>query len=129
MDDYAICDISREDVIEEVWEKGLVVEGYNPDLYRKDFAGAWMSRSAYGDKDSLLGWEIDHVYPVSLGGQNHFVNLRPMNIRNNRSKGNSYPRYAYALKADGNQNVESDGFCVVRDTLQDILKEIYKIDE
>ena len=87
-----ISDLTTPEAIQRIWEKGIIVDGYNASLYRQDFAGAWISREAYGDTDNILGWEIDHVYPEELGGGNHIENLRPMNWRNNRSKGTDYPQ-------------------------------------
>ncbi len=49
----------------KVWQKGQAVEGFNPDLYRKDPCGAWIVWDKYGVQDSIYGWEIDHIYPKS----------------------------------------------------------------
>ena len=69
-----ISDLTTPEAIQRIWEKGIIVDGYNASLYRQDFAGAWISREAYGDTDNILGWEIDHVYPEELGGGNHIEN-------------------------------------------------------
>ena len=93
--------------IKQIWdEKGIIVEGYDKDLYRKDAAGAWIAFSMYGNRDSVLGWEIDHVWPKSKGGGEHPENLRPLNWRNNDSKGDDYPVYRTAIIAEGNKNVQ-----------------------
>ena len=96
-----ISDLTTPEAIQRIWEKGIIVDGYNASLYRQDFAGAWISREAYGDTDNILGWEIDHVYPDELGGGNHIENLRPMNWRNNRSKGTDYPHYTAVVTSKG----------------------------
>lgn len=127
MEDNRICQLTDPNVIQEVWNKGIRVDGYDPDMYRQDFAGAWISRDAYGDADSIFGWEIDHVYPQSRGGQHHFVNLRPMNIRNNRSKGDDYPQYRHVITAEDNRNVEKSGLCTVGAALQTKLSQLYNI--
>lgn len=127
MEDNVICRLDDPNVVQEVWNKGIVIDGYDSDLYRQDFAGAWISRNAYGDADSIFGWEIDHVYPQSRGGLNHFINLRPMNIRNNRSKSDDYPRYQHVVTAEENRNVEQTGFCTVGVVLQSKLKELYNL--
>lgn len=31
-----------------VWEKASSVAGYDPDIWRKDFAGAWIRKDSYG---------------------------------------------------------------------------------
>ncbi|UKK83834.1 HNH endonuclease [Sphingopyxis sp. BSN-002] len=41
----------------------------------------------YGQTDSEYGWEVDHIQPSALGGQNHFGNLRALHWRANRSLG------------------------------------------
>jgi hypothetical protein len=35
-------------VADAVWAKAQSVEGYNPNVIRKDFFGAWIKKSAYG---------------------------------------------------------------------------------
>ena len=123
----AILNLADNETIDYVWEKGLVVDGYNPELYRKDYSGAWISRKAYGDRESVLGWEIDHVYPTSKGGTNEDVNLRPINWRNNISKGDSYPEYIAEVVSDGNKNVVKETSCTVGKALQAKLKELYNL--
>ena len=75
-----------------VWNRGRVVFGVNPNLCRKDACGAWIKWSDYG-KTSLngMGWEIDHVMPVSYGGSDALFNLQPLQWQNNRKKGERFP--------------------------------------
>lgn len=54
--------------IESAWEKASTITGCNPDLFRQDYAGAWICKSDYGMRDSEYGWEVDHVRPLSKGG-------------------------------------------------------------
>ncbi|MBQ4407937.1 MAG: hypothetical protein II852_13140 [Bacteroidales bacterium] len=119
---------NKTNIIDQIWEKALVVEGIDPNLYRKDSAGAWISRTAFGDAGSIFGWEIDHIYPVSLGGDNNIINLRPMNCGNNRSKGNSYPYYVADVVSDGNTNIYRKTQCTVNIKLQTILNQLYQND-
>ena len=112
-------------IISQVWEKGLVIDGYNPNLYRQDFGGAWIAREEYGNVNSMLGWEIDHVYPISKGGNDAFDNLRPMNWRNNRSKGDSFPDYIASVTSEENRNIEKEVKCRVNDSLLDKLNKLY----
>lgn len=113
--------------VDRIWAKGLQVKGYDADLYRQDYSGAWISRNAYGDKESILGWEIDHIYPKSKGGTDDEKNLRPINWRNNLSKGDSYPEYLAAVTSEDNKNVIRETRCTVGRTLQDELKKLYDI--
>lgn len=123
----AELNLQDQATIDYIWEKGLKVEGYNPDLYRQDYSGAWISRKAYGDRESILGWEIDHVYPASKGGTNEEVNLRPINWHNNLSKGDSYPEYLAAVTSEDNKNVMRETHCTVGKALQEKLKMLYNL--
>lgn len=96
-------------------------------MYRKDAGGAWIARDAYGDISRELGWEIDHIYPTDKGGDNHFINLRPMNWRNNRSKNNDYPQYIAAVTSKDNKNILENTSCKVNKDLQKRLQELYDI--
>ena len=128
MEPYDLCeDLQCPEVEQAVWDKALVVEGYDKTLYRKDFAGAWIMRSERGNTDSPYGWEIDHVYPEALGGENHFINLRPMHWRNNRSKSDDYPRYKAVVVSENNGNVERDTPCKVNDKLVAELNALYQV--
>ena len=79
-------------IIEAVWQKGRIVQGYDPKLYRQDVCGWWMARQAYGTLGDH-GWEIDHIMPVARGGTDALINLQPLHWRNNRHKGDNYPNW------------------------------------
>lgn len=111
--------------IEPVWRKGRVIEGYDPNIIRKDACGAWIVKDKYGDYDNLYGWEIDHIYPISLGGGNDIINLRPMNCSNNRSKGDDFPSYIADVTSDGEKNVKKRKNLVVNEVLRNQLIEMY----
>ena len=78
----------NEDTIQRVWEKGLVVPGYDSSQYRKDTCGAWIQRNMYGDRSrqNNSGWEIDHIKPESDGGTDNLSNLRHLQWYNNTTK-------------------------------------------
>lgn len=68
-----------------VWEKASSVAGYDPDIWRKDFAGAWIRKDSYG-LHTKYGWEVDHLQPLSKGGTNDLGNLAPLHWQNNQTK-------------------------------------------
>ncbi len=86
--------------IQAVWAKGTAVLGIDPRLFRKDTCGAWMQRDKYGDTTpNGMGWEVDHVTPVSNGGTDDIWNLQPLQWQNNRGKGDSTGGWSCAVVA------------------------------
>lgn len=116
------------DIIQKVWNKGSVLDSYDESKYRKDCTGAWMIREEYGT-ESAYGWEVDHVYPESEGGDESLVNLRPMQWKNNRSKSDDYPNYKVSIIAEEDKNVEKIRNLIVNEGLQDKLKNLYNLNE
>ena len=90
-----------------VWEKANIVEGYNPDIWRKDFAGAWIKRDAYNET-SAFGWNVVLDKPESKGGNFEMTNLRPMHWQNAESKGDNYPYFKSKLSSLENKNIEKE---------------------
>ncbi len=116
-----------DEEIEAVWKKGRIINKDVADTFRKDAADAWIARDQYG-KETDYGWEIDHVYPESLGGDDDLINLRPMHWQNNRSKGDDYPKYNVKVQSSRTANVEVKNVTkIVQQDLQKSLKVKYKI--
>ena len=93
-----------DEKIQQVWEKGEVVENYDRNTWRKDAAQAWIRRNHYGNRDSQYGWEIDHIHPESEGGVDELSNLRPLQWKNNAAK--QAGRIKHAVTSSGNQNID-----------------------
>jgi hypothetical protein len=87
-----------EATVNAVWNKGQIVSGYDPNVWRKDACGVWIKRSEYG-QITQYGWEIDHIRPVALGGGDEPINLQPLQWENNRHKGDNWPQWSCAVRA------------------------------
>lgn len=100
-----------EDEIQKVWEKAMVVDGYDKDVYRQDVCGAWIQRNQYGtaktnESHTSFTWQIDHVKPESKGGKDVLSNVRPLQWYNNDVRQNG--RLKPTVTAEGDHNVEKD---------------------
>ena len=93
------------EIIEEIWQAARKVEGMDANMVRKDPCGAWIVRDKYRHPENEYGWEIDYIYPQSLGGDDNPQNIRAMHCANVRSKGDSYPSYIVAVTSDGDKNI------------------------
>jgi 5-methylcytosine-specific restriction endonuclease McrA len=79
-----------EKIISDVWNKAQTIKEKNPDEFRRDILGNVIYFSSYGKK-TILGWEIDHIKPVSKGGTDNLDNLQPLNTSANIHKGEIHP--------------------------------------
>lgn len=84
--------------IDAVWEKGQFVRGKDTDKYRKDQCGALIYKASYG-LQTEMGWQIDHIKPVSRGGTDHLNNLQPLHWENNQGKGDNWPTWSCTRKS------------------------------
>ena len=73
----------------EVWHKAIPIPGRPSNLWRRDLCGFAIRYTDFGNRDSMYGWEIDHIYPVAKGGNDDIRNLQPLNWKNNAEKGDS----------------------------------------
>ena len=127
-----------EELKKRIWNKGIEDEKYPSERVRKDACGAYMFYDDFGDRESLFGWEIDHIYPASKLKERTDVspeeidnidNLRPLHWKNNASKGADYPFYTACLIADEEHatNVEKNVGKVVNERVQAVLRELYNL--
>ena len=100
----------QKEIIQKVWEKAKTVKDVDGNLWRKDIAGAWISRKHFGNVYSEYGWEIDHIKPVSGRGKQYGStdtrNLQALQWNNKRSKADNYPYFSTSMTAKINVNVE-----------------------
>jgi 5-methylcytosine-specific restriction endonuclease McrA len=71
-----------------VWQKATIVPGYDAAVIRKDRCGAWIRLADFGNRNSLYGWEVDHIVPTSRNGDHTIDNVQPLHWRNNAAKSN-----------------------------------------
>ena len=87
-----------------VWMKAHPIPGWDVWEWRWDDEGNVIRFSAYGDRASEHGWEIDHVVPRAWGGPSTPGNERPLQWRANVRRGTT--RLAEVL-AWGQQSPEA----------------------
>uniref|UniRef100_UPI0040276CEC hypothetical protein n=1 Tax=Candidatus Cryptobacteroides bacterium TaxID=3085639 RepID=UPI0040276CEC len=122
------------EIIEKIWQKATIVNGYDPEKYRKDNCDAWICRDDYNNHNSDFGWEIDHIYPQSLLERANVPqelidstdNLRAMNWRNNESKADDYPVYHACVSSEDNKNMIIDADYRIAETIQERIKNLYE---
>lgn len=78
-----------EQIKTAVWTKGIIVPGNDSAYFRQDIYGSWMSWAEYGNRQSNMGWEIDHIQAVANNGSDDLYNLQPLQWNNNVQKGDS----------------------------------------
>jgi len=76
---------------QHVWEKARRVRGKNPNLYRRDAQGNVIYKPAY-NRESPMGWQVDHIWPRSKGGSEARRNLQALQTGANKRKSNKTPR-------------------------------------
>lgn len=131
--------IVNQELILQVWNKGIIDERYPSDLVRKDACGAYIKFDKFGDRGSIFGWEIDHIYPASMLQEkkvsqaliDDILNLRPLNWKNNLSKGCNYPFYTATVVADDEAatNKEEEVGKVVNEYIQEALNKLFNLED
>jgi hypothetical protein len=89
-----------DEIKELVWNKAHIEEGYDPNVWRMDFAGAWIKKDLL-DSAKINGWLITPYKPISKGGTDDIKNLLPMNINNSLKKGDNFPKFQTCISSMG----------------------------
>jgi 5-methylcytosine-specific restriction endonuclease McrA len=77
----------EESLIRLIWAKTVrPIVGYDSNYHGLDYLGNLIRYKDYGN-DSLFGWELDHILPKALGGQDVISNLRALHWKANASLG------------------------------------------
>lgn len=125
-----------EQELDRIFSKGTPIDDCNGNELRLDAVGAFIKRSSYGRDDEKYGWEVDHIVPEDLLRKHKVpqklidneINLRPLNWKNNVSKGDDYPKYRVAIEVDKymETNISVDIKTVIDDKTQEQLRNFYK---
>lgn len=99
-----------KDLEQQVWEKGAVVPGRDPEKYRFDEAGAIIYRDKRNDTN--MAWEIDHIFPSSFlrffnipqDKIDDIANLQPLHVCNNRAKKDDFPAYTLMMISNNDKS-------------------------
>ena len=103
--------------------EGMTFESYIKAKFTVDEQGEMMTFDNHG-----IVWELDHIYPcsridtddpVECAALNHYLNLQPLTILQNRDKGVTVTRHAKVLfnyiktlvRKELNETVKSQGNC------------------
>lgn len=78
--------IFKEEIIQQVWQKGEPIIDINNDFTRRDCFGNWIRYEDYGNIQSFYGWVIDRIDPHNDEIRNNVENLQPLNWKNKISK-------------------------------------------
>ena len=117
-----------QDKINAIWDKAKKIDGQDSMKYRQDVGGAWIQYDKYGKEESF-GWEIDHMFPESLGGTNHTTNLQPLQWENNRTKSDNFPSYSTSVSSDDTKYSKKDQNWKFTDSFISTLKDLYPDNE
>jgi hypothetical protein len=92
-----------DEMLEKIWEKGKIMQGFDRNTWRKDDCGAWINHASHSGKRANpvdYEWEVDHIDPK---GGDDLSNLRPLQWKNNADKGEG--RLGCSVTSDGDHNV------------------------
>lgn len=71
-----------------IWRKALIIPRDKTGTeWRMDELGNYIYFADYGNRDSISGWEVDHITRIADGGKNVISNLRPLQWEANVERG------------------------------------------
>jgi hypothetical protein len=96
----------NKELIQKVWEKGLIIEGLDENTYRKDHCGAIIKRDMFIKSSEFLSmcWVIDRIKPLEYAGTDELSNLQPLQWENKKNKGNNYPAWSCFVTSEDAKN-------------------------
>lgn len=87
-----------EEMKRAVWNKWALAEWYNKDIVRKDIFWSLIEFNKYWNRNSIYGWEIDHIIPTDKWWTDNLINLQPLQWENNIKKSNKLLRPVTAIQ-------------------------------
>ena len=72
------------------WNRAALIFNLDCNVWRTDRFGLSIKWSDYGNRDSLYGWELDHIVPISKGGSDEEHNLQALHWRCNTAKSDRF---------------------------------------
>ena len=77
--------MNKHDEKLQVWQRGIAIPGYDPALWRRDNDGNAICFTAYGDRESVYGWECGRAEPAGGGAAGEAAVRRPVHCGTSRS--------------------------------------------
>jgi hypothetical protein len=72
--------------------------------FRLDDSGAIIKKGEYGN-ESEFGWNVDHSFQVINGGDDNIDNLQLLHWKNNKAKGDNFPKYTIAVTRSNERDI------------------------
>ncbi|WP_196250215.1 hypothetical protein [Chromobacterium violaceum] len=95
-----------DETIQAVWDKAKIIPNKDGSELRLDCYGAVIRRTDYGNNNSDLGWEVDHIKASNNDGEDSLDNYQPLQWRNNRFKSdNAHPKKRMVANTNFTGNV------------------------
>jgi hypothetical protein len=87
----SLREVNDQTLLQSKFENKIKLD---PNEYRLDDLGAIIKKSEQGQKNEF-GWTIDHIFPLSKGGDSDIRNLQLLHWRNNELKADDFPTFSW----------------------------------